>query len=102
MGYGNSKGVHLISDNGVFRGLGTAFATMVRADLPDDVMKALVAGYIASLKELEARPPFAANVNYDVLNKDVSGFCGPMTLKYHPVAIAAWEEAGHAVPDCAK
>ena len=28
--------------------------------------------------------------------------CGPNPLKYHPGAVAAWEEAGYTIPDCAK
>jgi len=30
------------------------------------------------------------------------GLCGPVPVKYHPGAVAAYEEAGMKVPDCAK
>ena len=30
------------------------------------------------------------------------GLCGAVPLKYHPGAVAAYEEAGTTVPDCAK
>lgn len=102
LGYGADQGVNLISEDGVFRVLGIPFATMANADMPDDVAKAIVATHIATLDELKARAPYAGNVNFGVLEADKTGFCGALTLKYHPGAIAAWEEAGYTVPDCAK
>ena len=102
MGYGEGKGVHLISEDGVFRSPGVPFATMVRADLPDDLVKAMTASYIASIPELKQRAPYGATVNFDVVDQKTTGFCGGLTLKYHPGAVAAWEEAGYDIPDCAE
>lgn len=102
MGYGPDEGVHLISEDGVFRSPGVPFAAMVRADLPDDLVKSMVAEYIATLEELKSRAPYARTVNYDVLDQVTTGFCGGLSLKYHPGAVAAWEEAGYEVPDCAE
>ncbi|MDP5347017.1 MAG: C4-dicarboxylate ABC transporter substrate-binding protein [Paracoccaceae bacterium] len=102
MGYAEGSGVTLISEDGMFRSPGVPFATVARADLPDDVVKAIVAAYIATLPELKTRSPYAANVNYDVVDADVTGLCNGLSLKYHPGAVAAWEEAGYAIPDCAK
>jgi TRAP-type uncharacterized transport system substrate-binding protein len=101
MGYGD-QGVHLISEDGVFRSPGVPFATMVRAGLDFDTVKALTATYIASLDELKQRAPYGKTVNFDVLDQKTTGFCGGLSLKYHPGAVAAWEEAGYDVPDCAK
>lgn len=102
MGYGAAEGVHLISEDGVFRSPGVPFATMVRADLPDDLVKAMVAEYIRTLDELKARAPYGGTVNFDVVDAETTGFCGGLELKYHPGAVAAWEEAGYEIPDCAK
>ena len=102
MGYGPDQGVTLISEDGYFRSPGVPFATIVRADMPDDLVKTIVAAYIASIPELKKRAPYAANVNFDVLDEETTGFCGALTLKYHPGAVAAWEEAGFDVPDCAE
>lgn len=102
LGYGADQGVTLISEDGKFRGPGLGFATMVRADLPDDLVRTITAAYIASLDELKGRAPYAANVNFDVVDRERSGFCGALTLRYHPGAIAAWEEAGYDIPDCAE
>ncbi|MAM59920.1 TAXI family TRAP transporter solute-binding subunit [Maritimibacter sp. UBA3975] len=102
LGYGEDQGVNLISEDNVFRSPGVPFATMVRAGLDFDTVKALTATYIASLDELKQRAPYGGTVNFDVLDQKTTGFCGGLTLKYHPGAVAAWEEAGYDVPDCAK
>ncbi len=102
MGYGEEKGVNLISEDGIFRSPGVPFATYVRADMSDDTVKAIVTAFIGSLDELKTRSPYAANVNFGVLDQKITGFCGGLSLKYHPGAVAAWEDAGYDVPDCAE
>ncbi|MEC3863141.1 TAXI family TRAP transporter solute-binding subunit [Mesobacterium sp. TK19101] len=102
MGYEDGKGVRLISEDGTFRGIGTAFADVVNKDMPFETAKALVAEYIRTLDGLRAKTPYMKNVNLAVLDPELSGFCGANPLKYHPGAVAAWEEAGYTVPDCAK
>lgn len=102
MGYGPDLGVTLISDDGVFRGVGVPFADIVRADMDFELARALTAAHIGSLDLLRSKAPFAAKSGYGELAPEVSGFCGAVPLKYHPGAIAAWEEAGFDVPDCAK
>ena len=102
MGYEDGKGIRLISEDGTFRGMGTAFADVVHADMSFDTAKALTAAYIASIDELKAKTAYMKNVGVGMLDPDASGFCSLNTLKYHPGAVAAWEEAGLTVPDCAK
>ena len=102
MGYGDGSGVRLISEDDTYRGIGTAFADIVHKDMDFDTVKALVAEYIATLDALKLKTPYMKNVNLAVLDPEASGFCGVNPLKYHPGAIAAWEEAGYTVPDCAK
>lgn len=102
MGYGPEHGVTLISEDATFRGMGTAFADIVHKDMDEALVKSLVEAYIKSMDRLTARAPYVANIGLAVLDPDLSGFCGPLQLKYHPGAIAAWEEAGYSVPDCAR
>ncbi|MEQ5869568.1 C4-dicarboxylate ABC transporter substrate-binding protein [Sagittula sp. NFXS13] len=102
MGYGPDQGVTLISEDGVFRSPGVPFAAMVHADMDEALVKEITAAYIASIPELEKRAPYAGNVNFDVVEQRATGFCGQLNLKYHPGAIAAWEEAGYDIPDCAE
>jgi len=102
MGYGPDSGVTLISEDGMFRGSGSAFADVVHKDMDKALAKSLVTAYIANMDRMKARAPYVANIGLGVLEADLSGFCGPLSLKYHPGAVEAWEEAGYTVPDCAK
>ncbi|WP_322867187.1 TAXI family TRAP transporter solute-binding subunit [Aquicoccus sp. G2-2] len=102
MGYGDGNGVRLISEDATFRGLGTAFTDVVSKDMPFDTAKALVGEYIKTMDALKAKSPYMGNVGLGDLDPRDSGFCGINPLKYHPGAVAAWEEAGYKVPDCAK
>ncbi|AXS42774.1 C4-dicarboxylate ABC transporter substrate-binding protein [Breoghania sp. L-A4] len=102
MGYGEGQGVTLISEDGIFRGMGTAFADIVHKDMSTELAKAITAAYIKHIDDLKAKAPYARNIGVGNLDPDASGFCGPLSMKYHPGAVAAWEEAGYTVPDCAK
>ena len=102
MGYGADQGVTLISEDGVFRGMGTAFADVVHKDMDVDLVKSLTAAYIANIDRLVARAPYVKNIGLAELDPGKSGFCGANPVKYHPGAVMAWEEAGYTVPDCAK
>lgn len=100
MGY--ADGVTLHSEDGIFRGVNITGAEITHAGLDFDVAKALTAAYIASMEDLMAKAPYGKTIGIGVVDAVKSGFCGPNPLKYHPGAIAAWEEAGVEVPDCAK
>jgi TRAP-type uncharacterized transport system substrate-binding protein len=96
------EGVTVISEDGTFRGLATIGGDIVNKSMDFDLAKALVTAHIETLEELKAKAPFASAVGFGVLDAARSGMCGPNPLKYHAGAVAAWEEAGYEVPDCAK
>ena len=100
MGYGSD--VRLYSKDGIYRGVNITGAEIVNKSMDFELAKALTAAYVASIDRLMSKAPFMANVNLGVLDATKSGFCGAMPLKYHPGAVAAWQEAGYKVPDCAK
>ncbi|MGG7564553.1 TAXI family TRAP transporter solute-binding subunit [Rhodovulum sp. DZ06] len=102
MGYAEGAGVRLVSEDATFRGMGTAFADVVNKDMSFDLAKALTAAHIATLDRIKVKVPYGGTVNFGVLDADASGFCGPNPVKYHPGAVAAWEEAGYEVPACAR
>ncbi len=102
MGYAEGQGVALISEDGIFRGMGTAFTDVVHKDMDPALVKAITAAYIRNLDGLRAKAPYARNINLGKLDPKTSGFCGALSLKYHPGAVAAWQEAGYTVPDCAR
>ncbi|WP_323034771.1 TAXI family TRAP transporter solute-binding subunit [Pararhodobacter sp.] len=100
LGYGD--GVRVVSEDDMIRGIGTAFAEVVHADMDYQVAYDLTAAHIETLDELRARAPYAANVGFGILDATSSGFCGANQLRYHPGAVAAWEDRGYDVPDCAE
>ncbi|MDG1530753.1 MAG: TAXI family TRAP transporter solute-binding subunit [Paracoccaceae bacterium] len=95
-------GAKLVSEDGTFRGLATIGGDIVNKNMSFDMAKALTQAHIETLDALKAKAPFASNVGFGVLDATKSGMCGPNPLKYHEGAVAAWEEAGYDVPDCAK
>lgn len=99
---GYSDGVTLVSEDGVWRGVNITAADIVHKDMDEALVKALVSEYIRTMDQLVAKTPFVKNMGIGVIDARLSGFCGPNPLKYHPGAIAAWEEAGYTIPDCAK
>jgi uncharacterized protein len=101
MGYG--EGVRIINaDDGIYRAMGTAFATVVRADMDYQLAYDLTAAHIETLAELRSATPYARTANHGILDQRLSGFCGLNQLMYHPGAVAAWEDRGYDVPDCAE
>tara|TARA_R110002072_G_C7907708_1_gene530095 strand:- start:17 stop:1078 length:1062 start_codon:yes stop_codon:yes gene_type:complete len=101
MGY--SDGIRITqADDGIYRAMGTAFATVVRADMDYQLAYDLTAAHIETLDELRASTPYAANAGHGILDQRLSGFCGNNQLLYHPGAVAAWEDRGYEVPDCAE
>lgn len=99
---GYRAGVTLVSEDGIFRSINTTGAEVVNKSMSNDMAKALTAAYIKSIDQLKAKTPYARNLGIGELDAKKSGFCGANPLKYHPGAVAAWEEAGYKVPDCAK
>lgn len=96
------SGVTLLTEDGTFRGLATIGGDVVNKDMPFDVAKALVTAHIETLEDMQLKAPFAKLARYGVVDAAESGMCGPNPLKYHAGAVAAWEEAGYEIADCAK
>ena len=96
------EGVTLKSEDGMFRGLATIGGDIVNKSMSFDLAKALTKAHIDTLDRLKAKAPFAKHAGYGVLDIAKSGMCGPNPLKYHAGAVAAWEEAGYVIEDCAK
>ena len=95
-------GAKLISEDGTFRGLATIGGDIVSKDMPFELAKALTKAHIDTLDQLKSKAPFAAQAGYGEVDVTRSGMCGPNPLKYHAGAVAAWEEAGYTIDDCAK
>ena len=95
-------GTSIISDDDTFRGLATIGGDIVNKNMSFDLAKALTKAHIDTLDQLKAKAPFAKHAGYGIVDVVKSGMCGPNPLKYHAGAVAAWEEAGYKIDDCAK
>ncbi|MEE9333522.1 MAG: TAXI family TRAP transporter solute-binding subunit [Granulosicoccaceae bacterium] len=96
------EGVTVISDDGTFRALATIGGDIVNKNMSFDLAKALTKAHIDTLDQLKLKAPFAKYAGYGLVDIVRSGMCGPNPLKYHLGAVAAWEEAGYKIDDCAK
>lgn len=92
----------LVSEDGMLRQLGSAFAEVVHKDMSDDLAKAITKAHIESIDKLKSRAKMLSNVGLAEMDPVLSSFCGQSPLKYHPGAVAAWAEAGYKVADCAR
>ena len=101
MGYG--EGVTVVSEDDTFRGPGTVGGDIVNVAMDFDTAKALTAAFIGSVENIyHAKASFMPVAWHGETNIALTDMCGNNPLKYHPGAVAAWEEAGFAIPDCAK
>ncbi len=96
------EGVTLVTEDGTFRGLATIGGDIVNKNMPFELAKALTKAHIDTLDQLKKKAPFARYAGYGVVDSVKSGMCGANPLKYHEGAVAAWEEAGYTIDDCAK
>ena len=88
--------------DGNFRAIATVGGDLVHKDMDFEKAKSLTAAMIENYDSVIERAPFMQFSGFGTLDPAISSTCGPNPLKYHPGAIAAWEEAGYTVPDCAK
>lgn len=101
MGYGD--GVTVISEDDMLRGPGTVGGEVVNVSMDFDTAKALTKAFIDNLDTIYmAKTPFMSNAWHGETDVALTDMCGGNPLKYHPGAVAAWEEAGYTIPDCAK
>jgi TRAP transporter TAXI family solute receptor len=92
----------IVSEDNMFRGLAVPGGDMVHKDMDEEIAYQLTKAHIENIDRIKGLAPFMANLNHGVMERRVHGLCGPNPVKFHPGAVRAWEEAGHAVPECAK
>ncbi|MEM7440637.1 MAG: TAXI family TRAP transporter solute-binding subunit [Pseudomonadota bacterium] len=93
------KGLTIVSEDGVWRSPTTVGAEVVHKDMSFEMAKALTATMLANVDAFLTKAPYMSTTN---VGKVGFGLCGAIPVKYHPGAVAAFEEAGLTVPDCAK
>ena len=98
-----ADGVTVISEDDMFRGPGTVGGEVVHKDMDFDMAKALTTAFIENLDSIyKAKAPFMNNAWLGEVDIALTDMCNGNPLTYHPGAVAAWEEAGYTIPDCAK
>lgn len=102
LGYGANESVSLVSSDGNFRSIAIGAADIVRADLDEELVYAMVTEYAKTVEELKSRAPFLRSSGIGILDEALTPVCGPNPLKYHLGAVRAWEDAGFTIPECAK
>lgn len=101
MGYGD--GVTVSSEDDTFRGPATVGGDIVNVDMDFDTAKALTAAFIENIEPIyHAKASFMPVAWHGETDPALTDMCGGNPMKYHPGAVAAWEEAGYTLPDCAK
>lgn len=101
MGYGD--GVTVASDDDTFRGPATVGGDIVNVDMDFDTAKALTAAFIENIESIyHAKAVFMPVTWHGETDLALTDMCGNNPLKYHPGAVAAWEEAGYTIPECSQ
>jgi TRAP-type uncharacterized transport system substrate-binding protein len=99
---GWKSGVSVVSEDDNFRCPGTVGGEIVNTSMSFDTAKGLTKAFLDSLDDIKAKAPFMANSWHGETDIALTDMCGLNPLKYHPGAVAAWEDAGYTIPDCAK
>lgn len=93
------EGLTIVSEDGIWRSPTTVGAEVVNASMDFDTAKALTMAVLNNVDTFLTKTPFMGTTNIGSVG---FGMCGAVPVKYHPGAVAAYEEAGFTVPDCAK
>lgn len=96
------EGVTISSEDDIWRSPVTAGVIVVNSEMDFDTAKALTSLLLDNIDAFESKAPYMRYALLGAIDAAETGMCGPNPVKYHPGAIAAWEEAGYTVPDCAK
>lgn len=93
------EGLTIVSEDGMWRSPTTLGAEVVNASMDFETAKALTKAMLDNVDTFLTKAPYMGTTQIGSVG---AGLCGPVPLKYHPGAVAAYEEAGMTVPDCAK
>jgi len=89
----------IVSEDGMWRSPTTVGAEVVNASMDFETAKALTKAMLDNVDTFLTKAPYMATTQVGSVG---FGLCGAVPLKYHPGAVAAYEEAGLDVPNCAK
>ena len=93
-----------MTDDDTFDTFALAFAQIVPATMDEDLAYEITKSYLAGQERFltgSPRGPYLF-LSFGDIDGTSQGVCGAVTMKLHPGAIRAYEEAGHTIADCAK
>lgn len=93
------EGLTIVSEDGIWRSPTTIGSEVVNKSMDFETAKALTKAMIENSETFLTKTPYMATTQIGTVG---FGLCGAIPVKYHPGAVAAYEEAGMTVPDCAK
>ncbi len=96
------EGLTIKTEDGIWRSPATVGGEVVRADMDAKLAKALTKEMIKNVDLFKKKAAYMVHSAIGDLDPAITGMCGANPIKYHPGAVAAWEEAGYKIPDCAK
>ena len=96
------KGLTIVSEDGIWRSPAPMGAEMVNTSMDFKLAKALTKVFLDNLDAYGNKAPYMSYSGVGEIDPAKTGMCGAVPVKYHPGAVAAWEESGYKVPDCAK
>ena len=91
-----------VSEDGMFRGFADIGGEAVHASMDDETAYGLTKAFLDGIESVRGRAPMMPTVWLGETDAAKTGMCEPANLRYHPGAVRAWEEAGYALPGCAK
>lgn len=96
------KGLTIVSEDGIWRSPSTVGSEVVHKDMDFETARALTTAMLNNVETYKNKTRYMSTTDIGASDVATTGLCGAIPLKYHPGSVAAFEEAGLEVPDCAK
>ncbi len=96
--------ITIVTDDDTFDTFALAFAQIVPATMDEDLAYQITKSYLAGQERFETGSPRGPYLflSFGDIDGTSQGVCGAVTMKLHPGAVRAYEEAGHNIADCVK
>ncbi|MFL4472161.1 TAXI family TRAP transporter solute-binding subunit [Tateyamaria armeniaca] len=94
--------ITIVTDDDTFDSYSTAFAEIVQASMPEELVFDIVTAMLNAQERFEQGAPMGPylNITFGDIDGVSQGACGAVQIKMHPGAIRAYEAQGHTIADC--
>ena len=96
--------ITIVTDDDSFDTFALAFAQIVPATMDEELAYNITKSYLGGQERFEKGSPRGPYLflSFGDIDGTGQGVCGAVSVKMHPGAIRAYEEAGHSIADCVK